>query len=227
MSLESIVNKEPEATKPKVYIIDDNSDFRTSLVLYLSTRGMAGIAFASGRAFLGEVLSLAPSPIILDLRMPGMPGLELLAELVRLGIDWPVIVLTGHGAVDHAVRALKLGAMDFLEKPVDGECTVALLNKAFVLLEENQQNLSARALARSRLSSLTARQMTVIDGLIRGLSNKQVALNLSLSSRTVEMHRGMALSKLGVKTIAETLSLVNSANWHPGRSDPLHELNDL
>lgn len=172
----AVIGRELKA-KRSVYIVDDDIDVRSSMLFFLSTQNLVGNAFESGRAFLDRVHDLAPSPILLDMHMPSMSGLELLAELVEREIHWPVVVLTGHEAVDSAVIAMKLGAMDFLEKPVDGDRTMAALNQAFRLLDENQQHHSARKLARARVASLTARQATVIEGLMRGLSNKQVALD--------------------------------------------------
>ncbi len=195
-----------------VYVVDDDIEMLKSLRFLLHTSGIFAETFASGPKFLGALLTLQPAPIVVDLRMPGMSGLDLLDELRSRKIAWPVILITGHGDVAVAVEAIKRGAIDFLEKPIDMDLVEPALEGAFAALTLAGESHADRAVAAARFQSLTQRQREVVDELMRGKSNKQVALDLSVSSRTVEMHRAAALNKLGIRTVAEAVTLRNLAN---------------
>ena len=150
--------------------------------------------------------------------MAGMSGLELIEELGSRDVGWPIIVLTGHGEVPIAVSAMKLGVAEFLEKPIDSERLDAVLAEAFTSLEESTTARSEGTSARARYCRLTGRQKEVMEALMLGLSNKQVAFKLSISPRTVEMHRAAALNRLAVRTIAEALSLKGAASPPQGKN---------
>lgn len=194
-----------------VYVIDDDGDLRKSLHFLLGTRDLCVSPFASGVDFLTELPELAPAPIILDIRMPRMDGTQVLAELVARNNNWPVIVLSGHGEISVAVKSLKLGAVDYLEKPVTAPRLLESIDAAFGLLDRVQALEITREEALQRIALLTPREAEVVNLLCDGRSNKQVAFDLSISPRTVEMHRANALRQLNLRTVVEAVSLLNAA----------------
>lgn len=208
----SPINVGKGAAGRAVYVVDDDVEMLKSLQFVLQASSIRAEPFVTASEFLTRLSTLEPAPILLDLRMPGMSGLELLDELRSRKIEWPVILITGHGDVAVAVEAIKRGATDFLEKPVDMEMVVPALESAFAALIIAKGDHSDRAAAWGRFKSLTKRQAEVIEELMHGKSNKQVAQHLSVSSRTVEMHRAVALNKLGIRTLAEAVTLRALAN---------------
>lgn len=194
-----------------LYVIDDDSGVRKSLHFMLSDYGIQTWPFASAEDFLDKLSFLTPAPILADIRMTGIDGLQLLAILKERGVSWPIVVLTAHGDVTVAVRAMKLGAMDFLEKPFAPEAINLAIAQAFDVLDQTEHLLSAKDQARCRFAQLTARERETIAILMEGALNKEVAHRLGLSVRTVEMHRANALAKLQVKSIAELVALANIA----------------
>lgn len=192
-----------------VYVIDDDQDLRHSLQVLLSTRQISVVAFGSGLEFLDDVSSLLPAPIILDVRMPQMDGIQILRELDARQVDWPTIMLTGHGEIRVAVDALKAGAVDFLEKPVSSEVLMTALEIAFDLVAKQDGMEAMTEMAATPFACLTPREREVLDQLCTGRSNKQAAYILSLSPRTVEMHRANALRRLKVRTLVEAAALRN------------------
>lgn len=192
------------------YVIDDDRDIRVSLRMLLQEDGVDARPFLSAIDFLDEVDSLRPGVILLDVRMPGMDGIALLQALVERGIRWPVVIMTGHADVALAVRAMKLGAMDFLEKPFPHNELSALLGRAFDLLgEEGVEGTAAEA--RERLERLTPRERQILSAVANGLSNKEVATALDLSTRTVEMHRARMMRRLGAKRLSEVIAMIKAA----------------
>ena len=171
--------------------------------------------FASGADFLEAIADLQPGCVLLDLRMPQMDGFHVMSELARREVDWPVIVMTGHGEVPVAVRAMKLGAVDFIEKPFSEEALLACFGSAFAMLEERESASRRRREARDRVAQLTARETEILQGLLAGESNKQLAARLGISLRTVEMHRGNMMDRLGVGSLAEALALALEAELAP------------
>jgi two-component system response regulator FixJ len=201
------IRVESAAAARYVYVVDDDTDVRASLQFLLRTREMLVVSFSDPLAFLKKLSALAPGPILLDLRMPQMDGVQLLAELVHRDVNWPVIFLTGHGELSIAVSAFKLGAVDFLEKPVSAVELEECLERAFETLGRSLATTAEKGKANLLWSLLSRRESEVISGLCAGLSNKQVAFNLSISPRTVEMHRANALRTLGVRSLAEVVNL--------------------
>ena len=171
--------------------------------------------FASGEDFVDALPDLQPGCVLLDLRMPQMDGFHVMAELNQREIDWPVIVMTGHGEVPVAVRAMKLGAIDFIEKPFSEDALLASFANAFALLDERESSGRRRRAARDRVAQLTARESDVLRGLLAGESNKQLATRLGISLRTVEMHRGNMMDRLEVSSLAEALTLALDAGLEP------------
>jgi len=176
--------------------------------------------FGSGQDFLEALVDLTPGCVLLDLKMPGMDGFRIMGELATRGIDWPVVVITGHGEVPTAVRAMKAGAVDFIEKPFGEAALLSTLENAFRLLDEREATGQRLRAARERVSQLTARESEVLEGLLAGESNKQIAQRLGISLRTVEMHRGNMMDRLQVGNLAEALALALEAGLKPAH-DPV------
>lgn len=194
-----------------VYIIDDESDVRRSLHFLLSTIGLVSWPFASAQDFLDNFAALEPAPILLDIRMPAVDGLQLMAMLRERGVNWPIIIISAHGDIQVAVKAIKLGAIEFLEKPFEFDALDVCLHAAFMQLDQVNDSFTARNTARAAFALLSPRENEVIKVLMRGIPNKTAAHVLDLSVRTVEMHRANALSKLQVKSIAEVIRLARAA----------------
>ncbi|HEY1145728.1 MAG TPA: LuxR C-terminal-related transcriptional regulator, partial [Allosphingosinicella sp.] len=148
-------------------------------------------------------------------RMPEMDGFQVMAELTKKGIDWPVIIMTGHGEVSVAVRAMKLGAVDFIEKPFEEEVLLGSLERALGLLKDRGEKAQRKRVAQERIAALTAREREVLQGLMAGLANKMLARRLDISLRTVEMHRANMMDRLQVGSLAEALTLAVQAELAP------------
>ncbi len=204
----------------QVYVIDDDRDVRRSLSFMLGASNILSYPFGSGEDFLDAVSDLSPGCILLDLRMPQMDGFHVMSELARRDIDWPVIVMTGHGEVPVAVRAMKLGAVDFIEKPFSEEALLSCFANATSLLSERESAGRRRREARERVAQLTSREREILEGLLGGESNKQLAARIGISLRTVEMHRGNMMDRLGVSSLAEALALALEAGIEKPKSGP-------
>ena len=198
-----------------VYVVDDDPAVRQSTCFILSTRGIRSRPFVSGVDFLAEVEALEPGCLLLDVRMPAIPGPEVQTELALRQIDLPTIVMTGHGDVSTAVRVMKLGAIDFLEKPFADETLFATLERAFALLEDRRTATEQIDGALRRIGALSPRETDVLRGLVAGLPNKIIAHRLGLSPRTVEMHRAKMMTKLGLRSLPDVLRLAFRAGVPP------------
>jgi FixJ family two-component response regulator len=207
--------------KPRtVYVVDDDRDVRLMISFMLNDAELTSRPFASGADFLEALEELKPGCILLDVRMPDMDGIEVMAELARRGVDWPVVFVTGHGDVPLAVEAMKLGAIDFLQKPFAERDLLDAFERGFAGLEQGREAADRRREARERIAALTAREAEVLQGLLGGLSNKLLADRLGISLRTVEMHRGNMMDRLGVDNLAEALTLAMEAGVEPAQSKP-------
>lgn len=194
-----------------VYLIDDDAAVRRSLSAQLADLDVEAWPFTGGAEFVAMLGHLRPSCVILDVEMPHMGGLEVLAELVRQDIDWPVIALSSRGELAVAIDAMKLGAVDFLQKPLHREPLEAALELAFESLERTLESSLARQAAQDRVSRLTPREVDIGLALLRGMANKSAAHELGISVRTVEMHRAHILEKLSVKSLAEAAVVMTQA----------------
>lgn len=188
---------------------------RRSLSFMLGTAELSSRPFGSGTDFLEALDDLKPGCILLDIRMPEVDGFHVMGELGKRQIEWPVIVMTGHGEVSVAVRAMKLGAIDFIEKPFDEGVLLSSLDRAFVLLKDRGETAERKQNAQERVSGLTGREKEVLRGLMGGMANKLLARRLDISLRTVEMHRANMMDRLGVKSLAEALTLAVQAGVDP------------
>lgn len=194
----------------RVYLVDDDEAIRRSAGFMLKTSGFDVKSFTSGVEFLKEK-EIDPGCILLDVRMPGMDGIQVQQELRDRGSTIPVIVMTGHGDVNVAVQAMKAGAVDFIEKPFEKAALLAALDEGFGRLEHADRSRVRAEEARIRLRALTPREMDVLQGLVRGHPNKTIAYDLDISPRTVEIHRANLMSKLEVPSLSDALRIAFAA----------------
>jgi len=194
-----------------VHLVDDDDAIRHSASFMLRAAGYRVQTYADGVTFLNVVETADPGCILLDVQMPRKDGLTVLAELGDLGVDMPVIVLTGHGDVSVAVAAMKGGAVDFVEKPYEKSKLLDVIGTAFEKVESRDMRQQLAGEAKSRLSALTDREHEVLEGLVQGLTNKAIAHRLSISPRTVEIHRSHVMQKLEVDSLSSALRLAFAA----------------
>lgn len=190
-----------------VHIVDDDASFRKSLERLLRLRGFQAESFESADAFMGSHVTGRAGCILLDVHMPGLDGLSLQQSLARTRCTMPIIFLTGRGDISTSVRAIKAGAADFLTKPVDIEVLLPTIQKAF---EENRRRRDAQAqqdAIRQRVQTLTARELDVLRHLLTGALNKQIGGDLEIAEKTVKIHRGRVMEKMGVTSVAELVRL--------------------
>jgi FixJ family two-component response regulator len=173
--------------------------------------GLTTVTFPSGQEFLDERESIDAGAVLLDVRMPGMSGLELQEHLRVRGVDIPVILITGHADVSMAVRAMKSGAFDFIEKPFNDQQLLDRVQRAMQEGRARGAEKEAKSVTRRRLDKLSPRERTVMDLVVAGKSNKEVAIELGLSQKTVEVHRAHVMSKTGVSSLAELVRLAIAA----------------
>lgn len=194
-----------------IHLVDDDEAIRHSASFMLRHAGFRVKTYPNGVAFLGEVAEAEPGCILLDVQMPGMDGLEVQDELNARGVAMPVIVLTGHGDVAVAVRAMKAGAVDFVEKPYAKQSLVEALTRAFERLEARRQEDVLADEARGLVERLTGREKDVLMGLVEGQTNKAIAETLDISPRTVEIHRANLMEKMGAGSLSTVLRIAFAA----------------
>ena len=187
----------------KVYVIDDDAAMRDSLDFLLGSAGFQVRAFESAQVFLNELASLEPGCVVTDVRMPGVDGMELLRQLSSGSRKLPVIVMTGHGDVPLAVAAMKLGALDFLEKPFEDDRLIGMLETALSEQQDGSKSEAASADMAARVASLTQRERQVMQGLVTGQSNKTIAREYDISPRTVEVYRANVMTKMQAGNLSE------------------------
>lgn len=197
-------------TDAVVFVVDDDQAVRDSLQQLLQAVGLRVQTYASAQDFLAAYQADTPGCLVLDIRMPGMGGLDLQAQLVQEGVQLPIIFLTGHGDVPAAVRALKAGAMDFLQKPVNSQSLLDLVQQAIRRDAEIRATSAEQAEITRRLATLTVREREVLDMMVAGKANKVIAVELAISERTVEFHRGKIMKKMGVRSLAELVNMVST-----------------
>ncbi|NNM76442.1 response regulator transcription factor [Sphingomonas sp. ID1715] len=198
-------------TEKQVYIVDDDEAIRRSLNFMLRTSGYKVEQFTCGEEFLKAATKLSPGCVLLDIRMPGLDGLEVQQAMAREGVTLPVVIMTGHGDVNLAVRAMKAGAIDFIEKPFEKATLMSALDQGFARLGEDDVRKLRAQEAATRLEVLTPRERDVLRGLVEGLPNKTIAYDLGISPRTVEIHRANLMTKLNVKSLSEALRIAFTA----------------
>lgn len=197
--------------KKLIHVVDDEDTVRRSVTFMLKTSGYQVETWSSGQAFLKEVKHAEHGCILLDVRMPEIEGLEVQRMLAERGVTMPIVIMTGHGDISIAIRAMKGGAVDFLEKPFEKAVLIGAIEEAFQRIA-NATNLSLRAVeAETILGALTAREREVLDGLAKGLPNKTIAYDLNISPRTVEVHRANVMTKLDVRSLSDALRIAFAA----------------
>jgi len=190
-----------------VCVVDDDDAVRDSLAFLLQSARVRVQAYESAAAFLTALPSLRPGCIITDIRMPEIDGLELLRRLKGMSIHVPVIVITGHGDVPLAVEAMKVGAVDFLEKPFDDEILLAAVQTALGMQQQDGRRQAEKAEIVERLATLSNREREVLDGLVVGHPNKTSAYDLGISPRTVEIYRANVMTKMRAKSLSELVRM--------------------
>ena len=205
-----------------VYLVDDDPSIRRSIGFMLRTSGHTVQTFESGTQLLGEVEQLDPGCVVIDIRMPGPDGLDVQEQMRKRAITFPVVVMTGHGDVELAVKAMKAGAIDFIEKPFDKRQLFAAITEAWRRLDDDDRWRTRREEAQARLKPLTTRETEVLEGLVKGHPNKTIGYDLEISPRTVEIHRANLMSKLDVHSLSDLLRVafmagVGEADEIPGK----------
>jgi two-component system response regulator FixJ len=194
-----------------VHVVDDEEAIRRSLDFLLRTAGYQVEKWADGETFLKGADRTQPGCVLLDVRMPGMDGLQVQEEMASQGFNFPVIVLTGHGDIGTAVRAMQGGAVDFLEKPFNRERLLEALATGFLQLSDREGQRGREQWAKTQIALLTQREQEVLEGLACGYPNKTIAYDLGISSRTVEVYRANVMEKLGVTNFADALRVAFAA----------------
>ena len=190
-----------------VHVIDDDEALRDSLTFLLRTARLDVLSYPSATAFLEALPEANLSCVITDVRMPGMSGIDLLRRLRERKISVPVIVITGHGDIPLAVEAMRIGAIDFLEKPFDDEVLIASVKAALRQKEGEAKRHGERAEIEGRLAALSNRERDVLGGLVAGRANKQIAFDLGISPRTVEIYRANLMSKMQAGSLSDLVRM--------------------
>lgn len=190
-----------------IYIVDDDPAVRDSLAVLLEVEGYAPQVFASAESFLEAWSPDLRGGLLLDVRMPGMNGLELLDRLKKAGNQLPVVVMTGHGDIPLAVRAMKLGALDFIEKPLTEAVLLDAVRTMILHEEAHHERLSAQQRIGERLAELTPRERDVLEKLVLGQPNKVIAYELDISARTVEVHRARVMEKMQARSLSHLVRM--------------------
>lgn len=211
------LGRHPPERQPTVFVVDDETDVRDSVSLLVRSVGLAVETFATANEFL-EAYSLDHlGCVVLDVRMPGMNRLTAQQQLLKRGIILPVIFISGHGDISMAVRAVRAGALDFLEKPFSDQALLDCVQKAIEMDAENRAHSAAAAEVERNLKMLTPRECEVMERLIEGKVNKIIARELDVSTRTVEIHRSRVLHKMGVSNVSQLVRLVLSTERYRER----------
>jgi FixJ family two-component response regulator len=204
-----------QSTPATVFVIDDDPGIRSALDSLLRSAGWNVKAYASASEFLDETPSGNDGCILLDVSMPGMSGPELHDRILERGIAYPVIYLTGHCSVSIGVKAMKSGAIDFLEKPVDEALLLPAIENAIGRHSRARADLAKLDAMQARLMRLSAREREVMDHVIAGRLNKQIAIDLGIAEKTVKVHRGRVMKKMEVRSVAQLVQLCDDLGIRP------------
>ncbi len=202
---------------PIVMVVDDDSGVRNAMRTLLKSVGIQSTLYASAQEFLGAYQPTQPGCLVLDIRMPGMSGLELQQELNLRGAVIPVIFMSGHGDIPMAVEAMQHGAFDFLQKPFRDQDLLDRIQRAIVKDGELRKSLGEHTRIRAHLESLTPREREVLDLMTQGKQNKAIAQVLDVSPRTVEIHRARVMEKMGAQSVAELVRMMLDLKQSVGR----------
>ncbi|MHC4415544.1 MAG: response regulator transcription factor [Planctomycetota bacterium] len=207
-------------SEPTVFVIDDDAEVRSSLRWLMESAGLTVESYASAGEFLEAYESDRPGCLVLDLRLPGMSGYELQKKLAGQGLELPVIIISAYGDVPTAVRVMKAGAVDFLEKPFPREVLLERVRQAVDRDAESHRMRSRRAEAQRRASTLTPREGEVMRLVVTGKATKQISFQLGVSPRTIEVHRAQVMKKMQVHSLPELVVLVTQAGLAESERDP-------
>jgi two-component system response regulator FixJ len=214
--------KEISTMQPEliVYVIDDDDAVRHSLEFLLKTAGIEVRGFESAKAFLEMLPRIKTGCIITDVRMPEITGIDLLRRVKESGLDIPVIVITGHGEISLAVEAMKIGAVDFLEKPFDDDLLLASVRSALNKEADTAKHKAQVADLHDKLAALSNRERQVLEGLVVGKANKVIAFDLGISPRTVEIYRANLMTKMAANSLSDLVRMAMTAGilTGPGKS---------
>lgn len=205
----------PDPVRPVVYVVDDDLGVRQMIARMVRSVGLQERSFTCVRDFLDAFDPQQAGCLVLDVRMPGESGLDLQDQLARMDARLPIVFITGHGDIPMSVRAMKHGAVDFLEKPFHDQALLDAIHAALARDAEARRTESARAEARTRLARLTPRERQVLELVVTGLANKQIAANLGTTEQTVKLHRGRVMSKMRADSVAELVVLAQLAGAIP------------
>jgi FixJ family two-component response regulator len=200
--------------RPTIFIVDDDRSVRTALARLMRSRKLRAETFASGQEFLDREPADAPGCIVLDLKMPGVTGLELQEDLTTAGINLPIVFLTGHGDVPASVTAMKGGAVDFFEKPVDEDELMDAIKQAVEWDVDTRERRIEQIEVQGRINSLTPRELQVFSSVVQGSLNKQIASNLGMSEKTVKVHRARVMQKMQAESLAGLVRLAERTGTH-------------
>ncbi|HYQ73438.1 MAG TPA: response regulator transcription factor [Gammaproteobacteria bacterium] len=192
-----------------VFVVDDEPDVRAALGMLIRSVGLKPEIYENPQAFLDAYDPERPGCLVLDMRMPGMSGLDLQEKLASMGQYPPIIMISGHGEIPNAVQAVQSGAVDFLQKPVSDQLLLDRIQQALRLDTENRKEYSERHELEQRYATLTTREREVLQGVIAGKLNKTIADELSVSTRTVEIHRAHLMEKMKASSLPALLSMSN------------------
>jgi RNA polymerase sigma factor (sigma-70 family) len=202
-------------TKPTIFIVDDDPSVRQSTELLLKSVGFNVKTFVSAQDFLNANLQEGLGCLILDVRMPGMSGLDLQEKLVSTKTPLPVIFITGHGTVPMSVRAMKAGALDFLEKPFEEQDLLDAINRAVTQQGKRKSKNDEANKLQQRLKALTSREHEVFSLLVTGMANKEIAYKLGISERTVKAHRAQIMEKMNAGSLADLIHFAEKLKTYP------------
>ncbi len=203
------------ATEPIVFVVDDDEAVRDSLMALLDAVGLKAQAYGSAREFLDGYDSSQPGCLVLDVRMPGMSGLELQKKLAASQFRVPVIIITGHGDIPMAVEAMKAGAVDFIEKPFREDTLLDGIRRALAQCAPAPRGEAASAEHNERIAQLTPREREVLERLVIGEPNKVIAFGLGISPRTVEIHRARVMAKMEARSLSQLVRMALAAGIDP------------
>jgi FixJ family two-component response regulator len=201
-----------DLSQTTVFVVDDDEAVRASLARLLRSTGWNVETYASAREFLARTVFSGTGCVLLDVQMPGVSGTQLHESMYQRGLTLPVVFLTGHGDVSTGVRAMKRGAVDFLLKPLDEEELLAAISQALERHAREQARRREWQDIAERLGRLSAREREVIENVIRGSLNKQIAAELGIAEKTVKVHRGRVMEKMEVRSVAELVHLCETAS---------------
>jgi len=206
--------REPREPDPVIAIVDDDPSAREGLQALIESAGWRAETFGSAQEFLAHLTAEAPSCLVLDLQLPGLSGLDLQKRMAEVGLEIPIVFLTGHGNIPTSVQAMKAGAVEFLTKPFDDEDLLRAMQEAIERDRRTRQQREEMRELQDRYESLTAREQQVMQQVVAGLLNKQIAAELNITEFTVKIHRGHVMRKMRADSLADLVRMAEKLGIH-------------